>query len=383
MKTRRFIIVFIVLIIVGLGAAYFFSRGNGGAQAGGPGAPGAPGGAGAPSGMPGGAPSGAPDGAGGPGGMPRMSPQEMSLMQSLTAEQQKDVMARYSAAKADGKDVRLADFMPENTYSVKAAAARIGTVQSYIDVNGDVTTKTNVEVYPDIGGKLTELRVGLGDHVAKDQVIAMVDPSKPGSNYAASSVAAPITGTVTQINVSKGSTVGTGTVIAKVGILDEIEVHAQIRERDIAAVKAGQKAKVGFEAFAGETFWTTISYVSPVVDTVSRTLEIILTFSAKDTRILPGMYARVRLYTEAHVNKVTIPLSAIIERYGKYYVYVISRKETVDRVELREISRGLTVDDVVEILSGVKAGESVVASGQSPLSDNALVRIVSTEGGAQ
>jgi len=392
MKSKPVVIVVVISLCILAGVAVYFrmtgviGTSAGGGLSVGPSAAGGPPAGGAPNG--GARPAGGAGGngarAGGPGALPAgMSQAERSLLQSLTADQRQDVLARYQAAIAEGKKPRLADFMPETTYSVKAAVAKRATVQTYLDINGDVTTRTNVEVYPDIGGKLTELRVSLGDKVEKNQAIATVDPSKPGAAYAPSSVRSPIAGTVTAVNVSQGSTVSTGTAIVKVGILEDIEIHADIRERDVSSVTAGMWAQARFEAFSGEVFGAAVIHVSPVVDATARTQEIVLTFSNRDPRILPGMYARVRIFTVAHVDRITIPLSAVIERYGKYYVYVVSKKESVDRAELREISRGLTVDEVVEVTGGLEEGERVVTSGQAALGDGALLRIVSSEGGVK
>jgi hypothetical protein len=119
-----------------------------------------------------------------------------------------------------------------------------------------------------------------------------------------------------------------------------------------------------------------------VLDATSRTRTATIVLAAKDGRIDPGMYARIRIYTEARVGVVAIPEEAIFERYGKSYVYVAARKSDADRAELREIARGTVVDGVVEVKSGVAAGELVVTAGRTALGDGALLRIVSGQGAA-
>jgi membrane fusion protein, multidrug efflux system len=326
---------------------------------------------------------------GGTGGRPGadLTQGEQALLRTLSAQQRRDVLARYgaakAAAKASGTKVRFAEFMPETAYSVKLALAVRATLQSYLDVNGDVTAETNVGVYPDIGGRLVDMRVAPGDRVSKDQVIAAVDPSKPGANYALSPVRSPLSGTVTAVSAPAGSTVTTGTLIAKVGVLEEIEIVVDIRERDTAAVLPGVKARALFEAFPGQSFPLTVSRVSPVLDPASRTRQAVLVLDTRDPRILPGMFARVRLYTRAHANRVTVPVRALVERSGEYIAYVAVQKDGVDRAELRKVSRGVTVDDTTEVVGGIAAGERVVIAGQAALGDGALLRVVSTEGAAK
>ncbi len=323
---------------------------------------------------------------GGPGGSSAaaLSPAEQGLLRTLAPDQRKDVLARYAAARAaaeaSGKKVRLAQFMPETAFSVKVTVATRATLQSYLDANGDVTAETNVSVYPDIGGRLVDLRVAPGDRVSKDQVIAQVDPSKPGATYALSSVRAPLSGTVTAVSAPAGSTVTTATSIARVGALDAVEIHVDIREKDTAAVVRGIRGIARLEAFPGQSFPLTVARLSPVVDPASRTRQAVLTLDAPDPRVLPGMFARVRLYTRAHANRVTVPARALVERSGEHVAYVAVQKDGVDRAELRNVTRGVTVDEAVEIVAGIEEGERVVVAGQAALGDGALLRIVATEG---
>ena len=292
MKARPFVVVLIVLLAVAAVAAFVLTRGGVGGR------PGA-----------------------------NLSQGEQALLRTLSPDQRRDVLSRYTAATRADSKARLADFMPETAFSVKVAVAKRTTLQSYLDVNGDVTTETTVSVYPDIGGRLVDLRVALGDRVGKDEVIAQVDPSKPGASYALASVRAPIAGTITDISAPAGSTVTTGTPIARVGILDAVEIIVQIRERDVGDVLPGLRARAQFEAFPGESFALSVFRVSPVLDASSRTREVVLRFNAPDGRILPGMFARVRLYTRAHANRVTVPVGALVERYGDYFAYVAVEKE--------------------------------------------------------
>jgi multidrug efflux pump subunit AcrA (membrane-fusion protein) len=345
MKARPFVVTLVVLLVAAAAAAFVLTRGVGGLR---------------------------------PGG--DLGPGEQALLRTLSAEQRKDVLARYEAARAaagaSGKKVRLAQFMPETAYSVRLVAATRTTLQSSLDVNGDVTAETNVSVYPDIGGRLVDVRVVPGDRVQKDEVIAQVDPSKPGASYALSPVRAPLSGTVTAVSAPTGSTVTTATPVARVGILDAVEIVVDIRERDSASVSAGTRGRALFEAFPGQVFPLTVRRVSPVLDPASRTRQAVLVLDTPDPRVLPGMFARVRLDTRVHANRVAVPVRALVERSGEFIAYVAVQKDGVDRAELRTVRRGVTVDELTEIVSGIAAGERVVVAGQAALGDGALLRVV-------
>lgn len=312
-----------------------------------------------------------------------LSPAERTLVQSLGPDQRKAALEAYSAAKAAGKKARMADFMPEAVYSVQEVRAERRTLRTYLDLSGDVVTRRSVVAYPDIGGRVASVAVRLGAFVPEGGLIAQVDPSSPGSSYALSAVRAPIAGTVTSLAVQVGTRVTTASAVATVGVLDELEVDVLVRERDVALVRAGQRAVLGFEAFPGESFEAEVAGLSPVLDPVSRTRTATLAFASPDRRVQPGMYARVRIYTEALSGVVALPEAAVFERYGERYVYVIAEKEGADRVELRRIEKGAVVDGLAEAKSGLAAGERVVTAGRAALSDGALVRVVSGRGAAR
>jgi RND family efflux transporter MFP subunit len=228
------------------------------------------------------------------------------------------------------------------------------------------------------------MRVSLGSVVQRGALIAEVDPSRPGTVYELSSVYAPVSGMVVSSPQSVGSTVSTGTVLMTIAVANTIEIEALIPEREVGQLATGLKAEIRLEAFPGETFAATLTQVSPVVDPVSRTKKITMRFDRNDTRINPGMFARVKLNTRTYANVVSIPQEALVEHRGRTVVYVLNTdtdsnsNEEADTpsVEMREVSIGVNVDREVEIKSGLEPGEAVVVQGQQFLTDGALVRVI-------
>jgi multidrug efflux pump subunit AcrA (membrane-fusion protein) len=255
--------------------------------------------------------------------------------------------------------------------AVRVTAAAIKTLRPYIDVGGDVEASVNVSVYPDIGGKLVDMKVALGDSVAKGETIASVDPSKPGSNYAISAVPSPISGTVTSVIAERGETVTTSTAIANVGAIDELKIVVNLPERDSAKVAKGMSAEVSLAALPGEKLKAVVSRVSPVLDSQSRTREVTLVFLAKDDRVAAGMYAESRIYIAPLVGRVVIPEAAVITQNEDNYVFTTTASVAKKTV----VEPGTNVDGLVEIDSGLKAGDEVVVEGQDQLSDGKKVEI--------
>jgi multidrug efflux pump subunit AcrA (membrane-fusion protein) len=258
-------------------------------------------------------------------------------------------------------------------YSVKTQALATGVLRDYLQLNGDVITETNVDLFPDTGGKVTTVPVQVGDSVVKGTtLIATIDPSKPGTSYALSPVYSPLTGTVTTLTAQVGATVTSTTSLGTVGVLSDLLVESKVPETQLASVRTGLKADVTFETYPGKVFPAVVDRVLPVVDTVSRTKTIRLRFLNKPAGIDLGMFAKVKLYFEGRPPQILAPLETVVTRLGKQYVFVVNG----DTVSRREVVAGLTVDSTVELLSGVKAGEALVVKGQELLDDGAKVKVV-------
>jgi multidrug efflux pump subunit AcrA (membrane-fusion protein) len=262
-------------------------------------------------------------------------------------------------------------------FSVKTEKAVVRTLQAYIEVNGDVVAETNVDVVPDAAGKLVNLKVEVGSTVKKGQLIAEVDPSRPGTAYSLSPVYAPISGTVTSAPLSVGATVSTATTVAAVGVMDKLELKARIPERDVGQLRPGLKAQVSLEAFPGRQFAAVVERVSPVVDAASRSKEIVLKFAQSDARVNAGMFARIKLDTVSYPNRVVVPDEALTTQQGAVYVYVLKPDGTVAR---REVKTGVGVDGLTEVSDGIAEGEVVVTQGQQFLSDGVKVRVINASG---
>ena len=97
-------------------------------------------------------------------------------------------------------------------------------------------------------------------------MIAYVDPSKPGAAYAASPVSAPVSGTIIALNVNTGDTVNSGTAIATVGSLTDLEIVTYVSEKYSSYLKKGLPAFVSLVSAPDEFFPATVETLSPVVD---------------------------------------------------------------------------------------------------------------------
>lgn len=271
-------------------------------------------------------------------------------------------MAGYGARKGNSGDT---------VFSVKTKKAEIEVLHDYVATNGEVEAQSSIEVFPDMGGKIRSVNVSLGSPVRKGDVIARVDPSEPGAQYALSPVYAPITGSIVSTPLKEGTTVSTGSAITIIGDIDRLQITANVPERYVALLKTGLTADISLEAYPGIVFKATVSRVSPVVDATSRTKEIILNFDKKDSRINAGMFAKVILYTRDFTDAIVMPSDSLVTKDDKNYAYVVLNDNTVEQ---REVVLGHSVDGNIQILAGINEGEKIVVEGQTSLSDGAMIR---------
>lgn len=270
----------------------------------------------------------------------------------------------------------------ETIYAVNADIVQAGNLDDYLEFGGDVSSVSAVDVYPDAAGKISRIRVAVGDLVKKDQIIAYVDPSRPGMNYSENPVKAPISGRVTSFPPTIGTMVSQSYSIAKISDTDELQIKVNVAERFISRIRENQTAIVSFDAYPGVEFKARVFEVSPVLDTTSRTMLAKLKVEPADSRIKAGMYARVKLITDTIEGAVVIPNDAIVYRGGKPYVFTAKSESAESSVNMVSVKEGLSVDNKTEIQEGLKEGDVIIVKGQSLLSDGSKVKILSISGKA-
>ena len=261
----------------------------------------------------------------------------------------------------------------ETLYAVSTYKTVEGNLDDYLEFGGDVASVNEVMVLPDQGGKITNILVKVGDMVRQGQTIAYVNPLRAGVVYNDSPVRAPISGRVTSLPVTVGSTVSQSSLVAKVGRTDDLEIRIAIAERFVSRISNGQKATLTFDAYPSVVFGAKVFEVSPVLDTTTRTMAVKLRLDPKDDRVKVGKSVK---------NAIILPTSAIVTRDGKDYVFVVTSQKSGKNaavVGLRPVTKGIMVDNAVEITKGLEAGEEVVIKGQTLLNDGSKVNVVSSK----
>lgn len=181
----------------------------------------------------------------------------------------------------------------------------------------------------------------------------------------------PINGIVTARNYDPGDMTSTLPILT-VAQVQPVKIVINVSESELSHVKKGMPAEIRFDTYGDELFNGTVTMVAPTVDTNSRTFGVEITVQNPDSRILPGMFGRVKLNL-GEANHVVVPDLAVVKQpgSGNHYVYVYNN----GTVSYNKVELGQRLGDTYELLSGVEPGSQVVISGQSKLADGAAVEI--------
>lgn len=170
---------------------------------------------------------------------------------------------------------------------------------------------------------------------------------------------APSDGVVLQKNVVQGQAVMAGTPLFQIADLSTVWLEADVFENDLAVVRVGQHAEVAFDAYPGETVHGRVAYVYPTVDPASRTGKVRIEMANPGGRIRPGLFGTARIVAPLGVRSVAIPRQAALVTGERQLVFV---EDSAGRFVPRLVTLGVETDSLIEVRSGLRAGERVVAT---------------------
>ena len=170
---------------------------------------------------------------------------------------------------------------------------------------------------------------------------------------------APAGGFVLEKNVVAGQKIMAGDALFRVADLSDLWVEGEVFEQDLATVRVGQTVHADFQALPGDHRMGRISYVYPTINPETRTARVRVVLPNRDLRLKPGMYATLRITGTERPSVLTIPRGAVLVTGERNVVFV---REPSGQLAPREVALGLASDDRVEVLRGLAAGDTVVAS---------------------
>lgn len=219
-----------------------------------------------------------------------------------------------------------------------------------------------------------------------DQAIANADNMR--ATIARKSIVAPFDGKLGLRQVNLGQFLAVGTPIVSLQSLDPIYVNFTLPQQFIRQVAKGQSVELSLDSFPGQIFKGAITAFDSQLDSASRTIPVQATLDNKDGRLQPGMFGSVAVLLPQQDKVVTVPQSAVTYNpYGNViYVIEAAAKQAPGAaatqahfiVRQQFVKLGETRGDQISVLSGLKAGEQIVTSGQLKLRDGVGVQINNT-----
>lgn len=169
----------------------------------------------------------------------------------------------------------------------------------------------------------------------------------------------PVSGVVVEKNVLAGQKIMAGDALYRVADLSVVWVEGEVFERDLATVRVGQTVEAEFQALPGAQRVGHITYIYPTLSPETRTAKVRVEMANPDLSLKPGMYATIRIQGASRQRVLTLPRSAVLST-GERNLAFVRRDDGM--LEPRLLTLGPANDDRVEVLSGIREGETVVAS---------------------
>ena len=303
----------------------------------------------------------------------------------------------------------------------------------YVELQGNVSTKQNLIIYPEFAGVLTNVYVKEGQLVSKGQLLAKIDDGglsqqlaqmqiqvdlakttferqerlwnqnigselqylQAKSSYQAQAraveqlkeqiektmVRAPFSGTVDDVITDQGSVVAPGqSQLFRVVNLKDMYIKTDVPERYVSNVTVGKSVIVEFPIL-GKSFESKVRQAGNFINPANRTFKIEVTVPNYDSNIKPNLTAKLKINDYINEKAILIPQSIISENAeGEQYVYIITNK-VGNKAQAKQIivETGKTQGDFIEILSGLEHDNEVINEGARSVKDGQYIKILEVE----
>lgn len=189
-------------------------------------------------------------------------------------------------------------------------------------------------------------------------------------------IKAPWDGIVMKVYVTDGDYVTPRLRLVDVYDPSSLVIRFSVPEAEALLLKIGLTMEVSFDAYPRQTFKARVIRVYPDLDRTlrTRTAEAVLTDNKK---LAPGMFARLKLILDSHPDALVLPQEAVIVTpAGGQVIYLVEDGKAVQK----KITTGIEEGNLVEILSGVDAGDSIIVKGNEKIKPGAIVKPIKADG---
>ncbi len=314
---------------------------------------------------------------------------------------------------------------------VTTIEAKTQKFDHYLELQGDVMTKQNVLIYPEMAGTLNRVYVKEGQKVSKGQILASIDDGglssqlaqlktqaalakttferqkrlwdqnigseiqyleakttyeaqesavkQMQSQVAKSAIRAPFSGIIDDVIKDQGTVVspGPGSEVFRIVNLSNMYIEVEVPESHLPNVTPGKDVHVYFPVL-GDSVTTKIRQTGNFINPSNRSFTAEIPVPSEGGKVKPNLTAKVMINDYTNDKAILIPQSIVSENAeGEQYVYLIGADSTSSDAIAHKaiITTGKTQGDFVEVLSGINSGDGIIDEGARSVKEGQKVRI--------
>ena len=179
-------------------------------------------------------------------------------------------------------------------------------------------------------------------------------------------------GYITERLIEAGDRVNANMQVYTIEDFNPLLIRVFVPTSDAIKLNVGMPAEVATEVLRGSLFNGDVKLINPRIDVDTGTVKVTVEVFDESLRLQPGMFVEVRIAIGEKENVVVIPRKSVLYKQNKTYVFVLNQNQ----VSQREINLGLTEEDEMEVMSGLKEGEVIVVVGIESLKDGQRVDVI-------
>lgn len=357
---------------------------------------------------------------------------DLELIRQKKAEL--DASAQEIAAQVKQLEAKIKVLDPQTKIPLITTLQATETAFTHFaELQGSVSTKENIVIYPEFQGVLTNVYVKDGERVQKGQILARIDDGglsqqlsqlkiqtelakttferqerlweqkigseiqflqakatyeaqKEATNQLESQVAktivrAPFSGTIDDVIIEQGSVVGPAqSPLFRIVNLSNMYIETDVPELYVSDITEGKEVEVYFPVL-GKKIDTKVRQAASYIDPANRTFKVEIGIPNTDKSIKPNLTAKLKINDYSNDKAILIPQSIISENAnGEQYVYTLTdKKDDKGKVKRVIITTGKTQGDNIEVLSGISNGDEIIDEGARSVKEGQDVKVLEFE----
>jgi RND family efflux transporter MFP subunit len=295
---------------------------------------------------------------------------------------------------------------------------------NYINLQGKIDAKDNVQAYPQAQAVITAINVKVGDHVSKGETLVQLDNSVLKQNIAQAEtqaslkktlfdrqknlwdqkigtevqylqaqadyqsavkqvaslkeqsatyrIVSPISGTVDQMDLKLGQAASPATTFIRIVNTDYLKVKADVPESYSSNIKQGDKVKVVVPD-ANDSLMAKVTFAGKVIDPSSRSFPIEIQLPGRKT-LRPNMTVVLKIADYSKSNAIVVPINAIQKSENGDYVFI----NVNNTAKKKLVTEGASYGGNVEIKTGLNVGDKLITDGSTEVEDGDKVKVLQT-----